>query len=157
MVPGMVSDGSDTAQMCPDKAIANHLHGFQMVPVMVPDGSNTVPMCPDEAIAYYLQGFQMVPGMVPTQLRCAQMKRLHTVCKDFRWFQRWFQRWFRRWFRSACAFVCGERHSVQNGTSRMCVLGGTSLRTPLYRGVRKLSTSHLKTQILGISWPSHGT
>ena len=56
-----------------------------------------------------------------------------------------------------CVCVWGKaQNSVQNGTSRMCVLGGTSLRTPLYRGVRKLSTSHVKTQKLGTSWPSHG-
>ena len=43
MVPGMVPDGSDTVQICPDEAVAYYLQGFQMVPEMVQDGSGPWP------------------------------------------------------------------------------------------------------------------
>ena len=95
---------------------------------MVQDGSDAVQKCPDGAIVYYLQGFEVVPGMVHAcvfaSARAAvfaqECVRAH-VC--------------------ACVCVGKAQNSVQNGTSRVFVLGGTYLRTPLYSGGRNASTS----------------
>ena len=43
------------------------------------------------------------------------------------------------------------QNNVQNETSRVCVLGGTELRTSLYSEVRNWSTSLFTKQTLGIS------
>ena len=53
------------------------------------------------------------------------------------------------WCRCVRACAGPAQNSVQNSDSQMCVLGGTSLRTPLYSDVRNLSTPHI---ILNRRW-----
>ena len=89
---------------------------------MVQDGSDAVQKCPDEAIVYYLHGFEVVRGMVQDgSCVCTGVCACARVC--------------------LCVCVGKAQNSVQNGTSRVFVLGGTYLRTPLYSGGRNASTS----------------
>ena len=94
---------------------------------MVPDGSDTVQICPDEAVAYYLQGFQMVPEMVQDGSGpLALMTRWHTLRKPVAMLDATLWGLALRLIALMRARYSGKaQNSVQNETSRVCVLGGT--------------------------------